>query len=146
MNDMHMHCVKRIGRPKVGAGYCLTSHGYRLSPNGRYEHVVVAEKALGKPLPKGACVHHVNEIKTDNSPANLVVCPSGAYHRLIHQRQRALDACGNPNWRKCAYCGNYDEAKEMQGRRDGMGSICHRACSLSYAKARRASARKEVRQ
>ena len=56
-----------------------------------YEHIYKAVKALGKPLPKGAVVHHVNEIKYDNdTPFNLVVCPNQAYHFLLHKRAKEL--------------------------------------------------------
>jgi hypothetical protein len=37
---------------------------YRIA-DGRYEHIVLAERALGKPLPAGAEVHHVNGDKSD---------------------------------------------------------------------------------
>lgn len=40
-----------------------------------YVHCELAEKALGKPLPKGARVHHINGISDDNRHENLVVCP-----------------------------------------------------------------------
>ncbi|SRR6266403_1600339 len=66
------------------------------------EHVRVAEKILGKRLPQGAVVHHIDENTLNNLPSNLVVCPSRAYHNLIHARMRAVAACGNPNWRRCS--------------------------------------------
>jgi hypothetical protein len=53
-----------------------------------YEHVAVASHALGRALPEGTEVHHVNEIKSDNRGANLVVCQDRAYHKLLHQRMR----------------------------------------------------------
>ena len=56
----------------------------------KFEHVLIAEKALGKPLPKGAQVHHLNERKGDNRNTNLVVCPDDAYHKLLHKRARDL--------------------------------------------------------
>lgn len=77
----------------------------RANPNGMtLEHLLVAERALGKSLPDGAQVHHVNGDRSDNRPANLVVCQDAAYHKLLHRRQRALKACGNANWHKCRYC------------------------------------------
>lgn len=80
------------------------------------EHLLVAEKALGKPVPKGVIVHHHNMDQKDNRNFNLVICPDQAYHMLIHARMRALDACGNPNYRPCVYCAKYDDPAAMVPR------------------------------
>lgn len=81
-----------------GSGYTIHPKGYiYISVNGKpiAEHVHIAEKALGKKLPKGAEVHHVNEKTWDNTPTNLVVCPSSEYHKLIHRRMKALGYADN---------------------------------------------------
>ena len=68
--------------------------GYKeitVSPgNSKRLHVALAEKALGKPLPKGAQVHHMNGTKE----GPIVICQDAAYHKLLHVRMRALAACG----------------------------------------------------
>jgi hypothetical protein len=95
----------------------------------KFEHVIVAEKALGKPLPKCAVVHHFNEAKADNSPTNLVVCPSQKYHMLLHHRMKALAACGNPDWRPCHRCSKHDAIANMYftGKQ-----YRHRSCEREY--------------
>lgn len=56
-----------------------------------YEHTYLAEKALGKKLPSGAEVHHMNGDKADNHKYfNLVICPDRAYHMLLEKRARDL--------------------------------------------------------
>lgn len=70
-----------------------------------YGHRVVVEQILGRPLAGEECVHHLNEIKSDNRPENLVVCPTQAYHLLLHARQRIVNAGGHPDkHRICAIC------------------------------------------
>lgn len=80
--------------PTYGSGIHIHEQGYVMirQRNGRYkmEHVILAEKALGKSLPKKAVVHHMNENPIDNhTPFNLVICPDQAYHFLLHRRMRA---------------------------------------------------------
>lgn len=70
-----------------------------------YEHVIIAERALGRYLPDGVEVHHVNSDGRDNRPTNLVICQDRAYHKLLHVRTRVLKAGGNPNTeRVCSIC------------------------------------------
>lgn len=88
-----------------------------------YEHVLVAEKALGKPLPDGAVVHHVDGNGENNTPSNLVICPSQKYHLMLHQRMAAKQACSNPSWRKCYYCKKYDDPKNLYLRPKGDSAI-----------------------
>jgi endogenous inhibitor of DNA gyrase (YacG/DUF329 family) len=62
----------------------------RAHKNHVREHVLVAEKALGKPLPKGAVVHHHNKITSDNRNNNLVICQDQSYHNILHSRMRKI--------------------------------------------------------
>lgn len=80
-----------------------------------YEHVYVASQALGKKIPSGVHVHHVNRDPKDNRNSNLVIC-TGSYHRLIHARSDAYDATGDANKMKCAYCKEYDDPENMYVR------------------------------
>lgn len=130
-------------RAKRG-GWGLSSDGYLSrwdpsSPHARSKgrvpaHVLVAATALGKPLPRGAVVHHVNEVKTDNRPSNLVICQSQAYHMLLHKRLEALRATGHANWRKCSYCSTYDDPANLV--RHTPRQMVHRACRAAYKKTR----------
>ena len=60
----------------------------RRHPNGYvYEHIVVAEAVLGRALRAGEVVHHLDGIKTNNLPANLVVLSSQVEHIRLHRAQ-----------------------------------------------------------
>ena len=102
-------------RAPNNAGYVHSTGYRRVHRTDRViaEHIEMAERAIGKPLPPGVEVHHVNEIKSDNRPWNLVVCPDRAYHQLLHVRTAALDACGNADWRRCAYCRVHDDLMRL---------------------------------
>lgn len=91
------------------------------------EHLVLAEKALGKKIPKGIEVHHVDCNGMNNAAANLVICQDHSYHMLLHKRQRAMDACGNPNFLKCEICKTWSSPDGMYVRKDGKGQW-HRTC------------------
>ena len=103
--------LENIRRP-TGSGSINKSGHVMQRVNGAmvYEHILVAERALGRQLPVGAQVHHVDLNPSNNSPSNLVICPSDAYHKLIHKRLRALLACGDPGARKCYICKKWNGA------------------------------------
>ena len=99
------------------------------------QHVAVVEKVLGKVLPAGAEVHHVDGGRRNNSNSNLVVCPSSAYHKLLHRRTEALEASGNANYQKCQYCKNWDSPGNVQSvvKSDRPSTTYwHRSCRSAY--------------
>jgi hypothetical protein len=113
------------------SGRLYKSHEGKL----RLAHLLIAEKALGKPLPEGVQVHHVDEDRLNNDPHNLVICPDQAYHALLHQRADALDACGHVHWRKCKYCKSWDDPQNL---RIYSGSVFHFRCEQEYRRQRKA--------
>ena len=110
------------------------------------EHILIAETALGKPLPILAVVHHVNEDGKDNSRGNHVICQDDGYHRLIHRRARAFSACAHANWLRCSYCKTWDNPSLMVLIREKTGNRFygfHRLCrNLSWDKWRERKAKR----
>lgn len=102
------------------------------------EHTLVAEKALGHFLPVGAIVHHVNRYRQENQNDNLVVCSDAAYHQLLHLRQRAFDATGNPNMRRCVLCKLWD-LPDANGLVPAQRCYRHRNCHALYMRKRSAA-------
>ena len=66
-------------------------HGYVL------EHIIVWEETHRRVLPPSWVIHHVNGIKDDNRPENLLACPQGNHHyalllQALKARIRHLEA------------------------------------------------------
>src|SRR3990167_4301210 len=76
-------------------GYPKRTQGAVAPDNPAYVHRMRAERALGKPLPTGAVVHHTDGSKRADAP--LVICQDNAYLRLLHRRMKIRAAGGNPN-------------------------------------------------
>lgn len=91
------------------------------------EHVLLAEKALAKALPPKAVVHH-------HTRDQLVICQDNTYHFFLHQRTRALHACGRAFWHKCVFCKNYDDPNNLIFPKKG--NPFHRNCNVEYQRRR----------
>lgn len=85
-------------------------------------HRARAERALGRPLPANAVVHHADGSKADDAP--LVICENQAYHFLLHIRTRVVQAGGDPNTERI--CGRCKALKPFESFTPG-STIC-RAC------------------
>ena len=128
MNDLKK---RRNGEGAINAdGYIVFSRKYKF----KYEHIEKAEKALGKMLPKGAQVHHVDENKSNNENTNLVICGSQKYHRLLHRRTRAYMSCGNAGHVRCRHCHVYEDPSLLV--KDGPRSYSHRECRSLHRRSR----------
>lgn len=139
----HYQMFKRNGDPNIRTRRERGTGGYDKSgylivgDNGDRTrvHISICEKAICKELPPGAVVHHVDRNPRNNSNTNLVVCPSTEYHQLLHVRTRALDACGNANWRKCKRCGKYDAPENLSiYKTEAIHSECNRLHVARYRK------------
>jgi hypothetical protein len=120
-------------------GGTTISNGYLMRQSPRhprnhlgyvFDHILKAEKALGKPLPKYAEIHHFPNLKNFT---NLVICQNRAYHFLIELRQRALKECGHTHWRKCRHCKKWDNPKNLDSQ------YRHLSCHATYERNRLAS-------
>jgi len=81
--------IKRTSKERwinTQTGYVMVKQNGRLT----YEHIVLAEKALGKPLPPGTIVHHTKARDDNHGYCRLVICPDQAYHILLHKRMQEL--------------------------------------------------------
>jgi hypothetical protein len=132
--------------PRWRGGSVIHADGYRMvvakahpraGKSGYvFEHILIAERALGHYLPKGAEIHHVDENPANNERDNLVICQSVGYHKLLHQRLRALLACGNPDARKCTICKRYDRQHDIRAGRRGQAAY-HNTCKVDENRRRR---------
>jgi hypothetical protein len=102
------------------------------------EHVLIAERVLGKYLPPRAVIHHVDENGLNNANNNLVICENDPYHIFLHQRIRAYGACGHANWRKCRICHQYDDPVNLSVPTKKGVPAYHKKCASKYQRERKA--------
>lgn len=99
-----------------------------------YQHRLVMERHLGRPLTSVEVVHHVNHQRDDNRLENLHLCANQGEHRRLHRG----DKHKNPRPREepvtapCATCGAPFVPKKKQS---GYTRTCSFSCGqrLRYA-------------
>jgi len=100
------------------------------------EHIIIAEKMLGRELLDNEVVHHINGDKADNSVGNLKICSSKAEHMKIHEIERATAATGDNTMRKCKFCKKWDSLSNLFRSNNKAGNY-HKKCHAVYEKERR---------
>lgn len=105
----HGNHAKGSNNGRWNSGVLRSSHGYILrrvpkdhhrafGPPGTkhayaYEHDLIMEAAIGRPLTFGEVVHHKNGVKTDNRAENLEVT-TASEHMAHHDAERGRDVLG----------------------------------------------------
>jgi len=123
------------GGKKIGnGGYILikTKGHPRGAKRNDYvqEHIIIVERILGKPLPKGVVPHHYGKVSENHK---IVICENAKYHHLLHIRTRALIASGHADWRKCTKCKQWDKPENLKIGK----TIYHKECIAKYFYLRR---------
>lgn len=110
--------------PNWRGGTTVTSNGYRkiklpghhLSDVGgyAYEHRVVMEETIGRPLEPWEIVHHIDGDKLNNTPDNLSLLPSRWHHKNLHSKGSNRKAGEDNPTIKCA-CGCRKSFRKYDG-------------------------------
>jgi len=98
-----------------------------------FRSLLVAEKALRRPIPKNIIVHHFDQDKKNDKSSNLVICENAKYHGMLHTRQEAYHKCRVANWRKCSFCQKYDTIKNLYISPNNR-SVYHQNCKNKYVR------------
>lgn len=148
MNKEHNPSWKG-GRYILDSGYVMVhdpTHARAMSNGYVREHIIIAEKALGRSLPEGVQVHHYGDVG-DNS--KLVICENQEYHRLLHVRKKSLKECGDASKRKCKYCQKYDDVENLHCVQIKIGkkgwNTYHLSCARVYDRKRRGSNKIDIK-
>ncbi len=72
-------------KEKTGIPFYKPDHPFRNSHNYIFEHRLVIEKQIDRYLQAGEPVHHINKIRNDNRPENLMAFISDSAHQRFEK-------------------------------------------------------------
>ena len=83
------HMSYKNGKYKTQSGYiCINKPEHHRAVKGYvYEHIVIAEKKIGRKITRSEDVHHINGVRDDNRYENLEVLTRSA-HTKIHKNKK----------------------------------------------------------
>lgn len=90
----------KLKRKQIDLGYIvsyLPDHHKTLSGGYKgwvYEHILVAERKLKRALKKNEEVHHLDLVRSNNSPNNLLICTTDQHHQIHAWIERGLPIRG----------------------------------------------------
>ncbi len=82
------------GGRSIDRGYVLIhapEHPYVRSKRGIvYEHILVWEQVHNMPVPEDCQIHHINGVRSDNRPKNLVCITSSEHAKISSEHLKSL--------------------------------------------------------
>ena len=91
----HNCCGEGECNPRWNKGRTINGNGYvmisapdhpRADKYGYvYEHILVLEKVMGRPILRTEAIHHLDGNKSNNDPKNLVLFATMGMHTKFHQ-------------------------------------------------------------
>lgn len=94
----------------------IPEHHRAQKDSGCVEHIIVAEKKLGRKLKNDEVVHHLDKNRSNNNPDNLIVFINTSEHIAFHQGCNIIgykdgSAYCDRKINKCPICGKKIDSK-----------------------------------
>ena len=80
----------RINAPEGYIYVVAPNHPRAHKSNYVMEHIIIWERFHNKSLPQGWIIHHLNGLKSDNRPENLVALPDTRHRHLLRAKAKRI--------------------------------------------------------